>query len=162
MIRLTNVGCIDAPVEKVWAVLADLEAVDRWVEPIKRAHCGKDKSYGVGASRVCELSNGLSVTEHWTEWEEGRSFAYEASGMPMVRRATNRWTLHSENGKTLVTSEAEIVLKGGLFSRPLEFLMRPMMKSLGPRTLAALSYFVEHGEPFTGKHKKLPLAPMNC
>lgn len=162
MIQLTNVACIDAPTEKVWSVLADLEGVSSWVEPIKSARCNGEKSSGVGASRVCDLSGGISIKEDWTAWDEGKSFEYEAFGMPLIKRATNRWTLQPEGEKTLVVSDAEIELKGGLFARLLEPLIRPAMKAMGPRTLAALAYFVENGVSYQGKHRTLALAPRAC
>jgi len=162
MIKLKNEACIDAPAEKVWSVLADLEAVGNWVEPIVSAHCDSEVSNGVGTSRVCKLSNGLSIKERWIAWDEGSSFEYETVGAAFIKRASNRWTVKLRNGKTLVTSEAEVELKGGFLSKPLELLMRPLMRAMGPRSLAALAYLVEHDKPYQGNHSKLPLAPITC
>jgi len=163
MIELTNSACIEASTDKVWVVLADLEGVHTWVEPIKSARCIDGKSRGLGAIRVCDLSGGISITEEWTAWDEGKSFEYIAVGMPLIERATNRWELHREKGdKTLLISHAEIILKGGVFGKLLEPVMRPVMKAMGPRTLASLKHLVEHGTPFQGKHSKLALAPVTC
>lgn len=162
MIKLTNTACIDAPIEKVLAVLADLERVPSWVEPIKRAHCDGGKSSGVGASRTCDLAGGISIKERWTAWDEGKSFEYEAFGMPLIKRTTNRWTLQAEGEKALVVSDAEIELKGGLFARLLEHLIPPAMKAMGRRTLTALGYLVENSLPYQGKHRTLALAPRAC
>ena len=162
MMKLENQACIEAPIEKVWSVLADLEAVGDWVEVIKSAHCKGPQRQGVGASRVCELSNGLSIKEVWVAWDEGRSFQYEAVGMPLVKRASNRWRLFSENGKTLVKSEAELEFKGGVFSKPLAFVMKPFFQSMGRRTFAGLAYLIETGEPYKGKYRDLPLVPVTC
>ena len=82
--------------------------------------------------------------------------------MPLIERATNRWTLHSEDGKTLVVSEAKIVLKGGVLGRLLEPIMRRPMKAMGPRTLASLKYLVEKGTPYPSKHSTLPIGPVTC
>lgn len=162
VIKLTNQACINAPASEVWRVLADLESVPSWGEPIKRAQCDGDKTTGVGASRVCDLSGGVTISELWTAWDEGKSFEYDASGMPLIKRATNRWTLQPAGDKTLVVSEAEIELKGGIFAKLLEPLLRPAMKSMGPRTLAALAYLVENGKPYINKHRTLPLLPTSC
>ena len=162
MIRLKNIACIDAPADKVWSVLADLESVPSWVEAIQSARCNGDKTSGVGASRVCDLSGGMTIRERWTKWDEGKSFEYVAFGMPLIKRATNRWTLEAEGSRTLVSSDAEIELKGGFFRKLLEPIMRPAMKAMGSRTLAALGYLVEHGEPYPGRHRTLPLLPTTC
>ena len=162
MIKLKNTACIEAPADEVWAILADLECIDLWVEPVQLARCEGKITRGVGAERVCDLSGGVSITERWTDWTEGKSFQYAAFGMPLVKRATNRWTLHPEDGKTLVTSEAEIELKGGFLSRFLEIMMRPAMKALGPRSLSALAYLVENGAPYPAPHRQLPMVPTSC
>ena len=95
-------------------------------------------------------------------WDEGTSFQYEAVGMPLMKRASNRWSLSSENGKTLVKSEAEIEFKGGVFSKPLEIIMKPLFQSMGRRTFSGLAYLVENGEPYKGNYRDLPLVPVVC
>ena len=82
--------------------------------------------------------------------------------MPIIESATNRWTLYPQGHMTLGVSEAEIVLKGGLFGRLLEPIMRGQMKALGPRSLASLKYLVENGKPYPDIHSELALAPVNC
>ena len=156
MITMTASVCIDAPVAEVWAVLADLEAIPRWVPAIKRAHCPAERS-GVGASRVCEL-NQATILETVVDWEEGRSFRYRGEGAPMMKTATNLWEVEARGAQTLVTSTAEAELKGGLFGRLLEPLAGVVFRRLGANSLASLKYLVEHGHPYEGpSHKLLPI-----
>jgi hypothetical protein len=75
---------------------------------------------GVGAERTCDLRGGITVRERWLEWNEERSFTYEGLGIPLVARASNEWTVQPEGDQTLLTSEAEVVLKGGRLGRLLE------------------------------------------
>ena len=63
--------------------------------------------------------------------------------------------------RTLLTSEAEVVLKGGRAGRLLEPLLRLQFSRMGSRTLAAFN-LVEHGEPSILTHAKLPRAPAAC
>lgn len=162
MIKLKNTACIEASVTAVWAVLADLEAIENWVEPIERARCEGEIDRGVGSMRVCELTNGITIHEQWTHWDEGRSFEYHAVGMPLVANARNRWTVVPEGMKTLVISEAEIEVKGGWLGKIFEPLLRIPMKAMGPRSMASLKYLVEHGKPFNGRASALPLPPVAC
>ncbi len=67
-----------------------------------------------------------------------------------------------ENGQTLLTSQAEIVLKGGIFGKLLEPLMYQMSKRMGANALAAFKYLVENGKPYKGKHSSLPRVPIAC
>ena len=64
--------------------------------------------------------------------------------------------------QTQVTSSAEVELKGGVLGRLLEPLVSAVFSRMGPRSLASLKYLVEHGEPFKGPARKIPLAPAVC
>jgi Polyketide cyclase / dehydrase and lipid transport len=161
-IRLSGSVCIDAPAEQVWARLARLEDIRLWSEAVQDARCEGAVSRGVGAERTCELRGGVTITERWLSWDEGRSFAYEGIGIPLVARARNEWTVQPEEHQTLLLSQAEVVLKGGVLGRLLEPIAAYQFKRIGPRTLAAFKYLVENGEPPTIKHAKLPIAATAC
>lgn len=100
--------------------------------------------------------------ERWVSWHEGRSFAYEGVGIPFVASAKNAWTVQAEGEQTLLLSQAEVVLKGGLAGLLLEPIVAHQLKRIGPRTLAAFKYLVEHGRPPAIKHAKLPRAAAAC
>lgn len=160
MLILRASACLDAPVERVWAVLSDLAAIQHWVRAIKHAHCPGPRR-GVGALRICELSQ-ARIEETIIEWDEGRSFKYRGVGAPMLASATNLWSVEAHGSQTLVTSVAEATLKGGLFGRALEVLAKPMFARLGAQSLATLKYYVEYGQPFPGRARDLVPAPSAC
>jgi hypothetical protein len=114
----------------------------------------------VGAVRVCELKQG-TVVETILEWDEGRSFTYQGEGAPMMKRATNRWTVEPRGSQTLVTSTAEVELKGGVVGLLLQPLVKIVASRMGARSLASLKYLVEQGHPYAGGHR-LALAPTAC
>lgn len=161
MVQLTRSVCIDAPAADVWAVLSKLEAIVQWVPSIQHAHC-PDQSRGVGALRVCELKQ-ATIRETITQWEEGKSFTYQGEGAPLMKRATNRWSVEPHGTtRTLVTSTAEVELKGGVFGILLEPLVRAMAGRLGAQSLASLKYLVEHKAPFPGRPSALAPAAAGC
>lgn len=160
MLKMTGSVCIDAPMAAVWAVLSDLESIHLWVDSIQRSHC-PDQSRGVGALRVCELKQ-ATIKETIVDWHEGRSFTYRGEGAPMMQSATNTWSVEAHGDQTLVTSSAEVVLKGGIFGRLLEPLLQALAGRLGVQSLAALKYLVEHGHPYPGKARELGPAPALC
>ena len=162
MIKLFASVCIDAPAETVWARLAKLEDIQLWAEPVVWARCEGTASREVGAERTCGLVGNRTIREHWVAWDEGRSFAYEGSGIPLMQRAVNRWTVVSHGEQSLLTSEAELQIKGGVFGRILEPILAPLMRRMAPNTLARFKYLVEHGHSYAGKVSDLPLAPSNC
>ena len=161
-IRLSGSVCIDAPPEKVWARLARLEDIRLWSEAVLDARCEGAVSRGIGAERTCDLRGGVTIRERWLSWHEGHSFAYEGIGIPLVAHARNEWTVQADGEQTLLTSQAEVVLKGAVFGRLLEPIVAYQFNRIGPRTLAAFKYLVEHGEPPKIKHAKLPRIATAC
>ena len=162
LIELTSSVCIDAPHREVWARLARLEDIRLWSEAVRDARCEGARSKGVGAERTCDLARGITITERWLVWDEGRSFTYEGEGIPLVARARNTWSLDPAGEKTLLTSKAEVILRGGFLGRLFEPVARYAMRRVGSRTLAAFAHLVESGEPPPGKHAKLPRRPAVC
>ena len=98
MLKMTGSVCIDAPASRVWAVLSELDSVHLWVESITSSHC-PIQNRGVGAMRICELKQ-ATIRETIVEWDEGASFRYEAQGAPMMKRASNTWTVVPEGSES--------------------------------------------------------------
>jgi len=162
MLTVNISACIDAPPEKTWETLADLESISLWSEPVVSSRCISRDKRGLGAERVCQLSNNVMITERWTSWIEGESYTYEGFNLPLVKSARNTWSLKPDNGKTLLKTYSEIVLKGGPAGRLLEPLMWVISARIGANSLAAFKYLVENGEPYKGKHSYLPRVPSSC
>jgi hypothetical protein len=162
VIRLEDSVCIDAPAPVVWEALARIEDIRLWSEVVRDSRCEGPIRRGVGAERTCDLAGGVTISERWLAWDEGRSFTYEGLGVPLIASARNTWTVHPEGGRTLLTTQAEVVVKGGRAARLLEPLLRVQFRRMGPRTLAAFKYLVEHGEPPRTRHAKLPPIPVAC
>src|SRR6266545_1958712 len=162
MIKLFASVCIEAPAAIVWARLAMLEDIQLWSEAVLHARCEGTVSQGVGAERTCELAGNYIIKEQWVAWEEGRSFQYEGFGVPLMKRAVNRWAVIAQGEQSLLTSEAELEIKGGMFGRILEPILGPLMRRMAPSALAGFKYLVEHGHPYEGKASELPRAPATC
>jgi hypothetical protein len=162
MIKLAASVCIEAPADVVWAQLAKLEDIQLWSDAVLQARCEGPLTEGVGAERTCELVGRRTINERWVAWDEGCSFTYEGVGIPLMKRASNRWSVLPQGAKSLLMSEAEVEIKGGVVGRVLEPVVGPMMRRMGPRALASFKYLVEHGQPYEGKASELPPAPSRC
>lgn len=158
MITLRASACIEAPAQDVWVRLASLEDIQLWSDAVVSAHCQGSRSRGVGAERTCTLVGGRTIREHWLAWDERRSFQYEGRGIPLVKRARNRWSVLPQGAQSLLTSEAEVELRGGAFGRMLEPLMGVLMRRMAPSALAGFKYLVENGQPHGGRASQLPRA----
>jgi hypothetical protein len=79
-----------------------------------------------------------------------------------MKRAVNRWSVIPQGAKSLLTSEAELVIEGGVFGKILEPILGPLIRRTAPNALAGFKYLVEHGHPYHGKASELPRAPATC
>lgn len=159
-IQLT--ACVDAPAANVWACLARLESIEQWSEAVVRARCDGARTRGVGAERTCELRGRVTIRERWLAWDEGRSYTYEGSGIPLVAHARNTWTVAAVGDATLLTSRAEVLLRGGPLGRLLEPLIAAQSRRMGRRALAAIGYLASHGEAPAAPHRSLAALPSAC
>jgi len=162
MVRLYASACIEAPAAAVWARLARLEDIRLWSEQVLRARCEGAVTRGVGAERTCDLVGNMTITERWIAWDEGRSFTYEGSGIGVMRRAANPWSVIPQGERTLLTSEAEVEFAGGVCGAVLGLALAPVLRRMARNALAGFKYLVEHGEPYGGKAADLPRAPVTC
>ncbi len=148
--------CINASKSKVWDVLSDVENIPLWSSAVRSAKTDSLKR-GVGTVRTCELQNNTTIFEKWIDWRENESYTYQGFNLPLVKFAQNTWSVEAlDENMTLLKTNAEIVLKGGLFGKCLEPLVRLMSARLGHQSLAALKYLVEENKPFDGPHSSLP------
>ncbi len=162
MLKMTGTICIEASATRSWEVLSDIESIAHWSEAVQTARSVGKVSKGVGAHRVCKLSNKMSINEEWIDWQEGQSYTYVAYDLPLVKCAKNTWSIREEEGKTYLTTDSEVVIKGGLFGRLLEPLMRLATAKMGADAMAALKYLIENGAPYQGKHSSLPRPMAVC
>jgi hypothetical protein len=116
----------NCPPHKVWALLADLEAVQRYNPNVRAASAVGERRSGVGAMRACELLPKGRVVERVTHWEDGRAVGLEV--------AESDWPIHfmrwvtriePEGDGTRITQDLEYRVKFG----PLGWLLdRLVMK----------------------------------
>ena len=162
MLKMKGTICIDSTIEKSWDILSDIEKISEWSETIVSAKSIGNINKGIGAIRECKLTNDVTITETWVEWNEGESFTYVASDLPLVKSAKNTWSLIEKEGKTYLTTEAAVVFKGGYFGKMIQPLMKIIFNKMGANTLAALKYLIENGTPYEGKHSSLPRPMAVC
>jgi hypothetical protein len=99
---------------RVWALLADLEAVQRYNPGVRVAKIQGDQRTGVGAARLCELLPKGRVVERVTLWDDGRALGLEVAESDWPVRFM-RWVtrLEPHEGRTRITQELEYRLKFG-------------------------------------------------
>jgi len=79
-----------------------------------------------------------------------------------VKSAKNTWSVISVNNKTLLTSKAEIEIKGGFIGKLFKPIRLLITTQMGANVMAAFKYLVEEGKPYKGKHSSLARVSVTC
>ena len=124
MTVLENAIHIKASRERVWSVLASLDALDRYDPGITKSKLVSPAAEGLGASRQCDLAPGGWFREKVIEWRPNEAIAFELYECTLpVRRLKHYYALTADTGGTVVTQRMEYELKFG----PLGMLMDAVM-----------------------------------
>ena len=70
MVKFTTDINIDAPVEEVWKVLADVGTISEWNPGVRESYTTSDDPSGLGATRFCDLGGKNFVNEQVVQWED--------------------------------------------------------------------------------------------
>ena len=135
----------DCPPERVWALLSDLEAVQRYNPTVRAAKVQGERRTGVGAERSCDLVPKGRVVERVTHWEDGRAVGLEVAEsdwpihfMRWVTRVEPRGT------GTQITQSLEYQVKFGPLGWLLDNLV--MKKKLTSTLDEVFASLVKHAE----------------
>jgi hypothetical protein len=133
------------PPERVWALLADLEAVQRYNPGVRSAGIEGELRSGIGAARWCELVPKGRVIERVTHWEPGTAVGLEVAQSDWPIHFM-RWVtrLEATASGTRITQSLEYRIKFG----PVGWLMdRLVFKRKLTATLdAVFASLVKHAE----------------
>lgn len=147
MTKLTSAILINAPKEKVWAVLADLGAASAWNPTVTDSHYTSDGREGVGASRRCDLPDGSFVEERVTAWTPGEAFTLNVyEGAIPFENGFGTYELQGDERETIVNFTLEFDPKPDA-PMPPEEVEGLFTEQVIPAMLAGLKHYVETGQP---------------
>lgn len=146
MTQLHHEIYINASPEKVWAALANLEAVGKYNPLVTETYITTTKQRGIGAVRHCEFTPKGFAKERVTDWEEGMLLGIETteSSFPMK---ICRWKTHlsPQGGGTLVSQDLEYSMKFGLLGQLMNTLiMKKKYNSILGDIFVGLKKYVEN------------------
>ncbi len=150
MTTITKDIQINAPKEKVWEILSNLETVQNYDPMVVNAFYTSDIQEGVGSSRQCDLPEGGYVKERITAWHPGEGYSLDVyeDGEPdsPLENQVAHFALHENEQGTMVTMTFEYTLKADVPVNPQEIEQMWAEEAL-PGILAGLKHYVETGEP---------------
>ncbi|MCW2542555.1 MAG: hypothetical protein JWM40_107 [Frankiales bacterium] len=113
MASASTTRLVAAPVEAVWRVLADFGAISRWGTGVDQSSMLSEGPVGLGSTRRVQVGRN-TLRETITAWEPQSRLGYTLIGLPpVVREATNTWSLAAEGTGTAVTLTSVVRTKGG-------------------------------------------------
>lgn len=147
MTVLENTVFIEAPPERVWSVLARLDALHEYDPGVTKSEITSDRRTGLGANRRCEIAAGGWFCERVTAWEPSRSLELTLYDCTLpVKALRHRYTLSAERGGTRVEQTQEYTLKYGPLGAALDGLLVRRQWDQGiKRFFAGLKDHVEAG-----------------
>jgi hypothetical protein len=99
---------VGAPVDEVWAVLADFGAISGWADFVDHSSLMTEQTEGVGTKRRIQIDR-TTVVETVTAWEPGATFSYSVTGLPpVIRSVTNTWRIGESGGSTSVSISTQV------------------------------------------------------
>ena len=121
---LENSIRIDTTPDKVWSVLASLDALAKYDPGVTKSEIVSAAKEGPGAARRCDLTPGGWFKERVTDWRPGEALSFELYECSLpVRRLRHSYTLVPEGGATVVRQRMEYALKLGPLGKLLDAVM---------------------------------------
>ena len=140
---------IDAPIEKVWGVLADIGSIDKWNPGVAKSYATSEATQGEGATRHCDITTGnAQLEERAFDWREGEGFKIDVykSSLPLKRNIMS-FEIEPSGDGTLASVTADYQLKYGPIGALIDILIgRRQAQQRFDELLAGLKYHVETGE----------------
>ena len=113
MVNTSTSRVIPVSPTRVWEVLADFGGISRWGTGVDQSSLLSEGPIGLGSTRRVQVGRN-TLRETITTFEPGRALGYSLIGLPpVVREATNTWTLVPEGEGTAITLTSEARTKGG-------------------------------------------------
>lgn len=125
MTTLHNEIVIDAPVEKIWEALSNIEVLERYDPTVKKSTAISSEKYGVGASRHVDMRDGKNwFEEKCTHWQPNEALTYELTACTFpVSGLKHSYRFEAVNGRIKVTQVMEYQVKYGWFGKILDVLI---------------------------------------
>ena len=108
MMSVERTGLIAAPLDAVWAVLADFAAIGSWAQNVDHSCLMNELTDGVGMVRRIQ-TDGTTILETIENWEPGATLSYRITGLPpVIKSVTNTWRIGASGDSTMVRLTTDI------------------------------------------------------
>lgn len=107
MTEATRSTDLDASAQRVWGVLSDFGGISAWAANIDDSCLMSDQVEGVGMVRRIQAGR-VTVIERVTRWEAPSTLSYTIDGLPLIRSASNTWTVEARGAGSRVSLTSRV------------------------------------------------------
>jgi len=118
---------VEAPPERIWAVMMDVERWPEWTESMRRIERLEGGPMKLGSRARIALKGAPASVWRVTEYTEGRSFTWESSALGVRSGASH--VIERQDGGSRVTLSVRM-------SGPMAVVMSPLLRSAARRNVA--------------------------
>lgn len=133
MATIRNEITIDAPVEKVWLHLTDLELLEKYDPTVKGSKLVSNERTGIGAKRKVDMADGKNwFEEKVTVFEPNRALTYELTACSFpVHKLSHTYSFETTGKATKVRQVMEYTVRFGWLGRLLDALIMRRQSDAG-------------------------------
>lgn len=146
MTILTNEITILAPIENVWAALANIDTLDQYDPTVKKSTSTTRETSGVGAKRKVDMLDGKNwFEEEVTVCKPNEALAFELTSCSFpIEQLTHRYSFETDGNSTKVKQIMQYRVKFGLFGKLLDaVIIRKQSDSGIKKFMSGLKSFAE-------------------
>lgn len=125
MTTIHNEITIDAPVEKIWNALSNIDMLDKYDPTVKKSTLLTSSNSGIGAKRKVDMLDGKNwFEEKVTAFKPNEALAFEliACSFP-VHKLKHSYSFEKVGGQIKVKQVMEYEMKFGFFGKLMDALM---------------------------------------
>lgn len=146
MTRIINEVTINAPLEKVWSVLANPELLDKYDPTVKESKLISIEKSGAGAKRKVIMLDGKNwFEEKITVFEPNQALTYQLTDCSFpIKGLKHSYSFEQTGNQVRVKQIMEYTVKFGLFGKLLNWIMIRKQSDSGiKKFLAGLKSYSE-------------------
>ena len=125
MTTLYNEITVNTSIDKVWAMLTNLELLDQYDPTVKKSTLVSTEKTGLGAKRKVLMLDGKNwFDEKVTVFKPNEALAYQLTDCSFpIQRLKHSYSFEKVGNQTIVKQVMEYTVKFGLLGRLLDSLM---------------------------------------
>ena len=125
MATIHNEITINAPIEKIWTALTEIDLLDKYDPTVKKSSAITSVKSGIGAKRKVDMLDGKNwFEEKVTEFKKSEALTYELTACSFpIHKLKHSYTFEKVGGQTKVKQVMDYTVKFGLLGKLLDAMM---------------------------------------